>query len=120
MPESKLKVGLSRRSFLSSGALVLTTTAVIHPIEAWGLEPKSLSPAATQTLIQASRDIYPHDRLADRFYAVAVREFDNKAAADPKLTALLEKGVVKLDAEAREAHKVPYVEVGWEEERAPC
>ena len=117
MLESKLKVGLSRRSFLASGALVLTATAVIHPIEAWGLEPKSLSPAATQTLIQASRDIYPHDRLADRFYAVAVKEFDTKAAADPKLKALLEEGVAKLDAEARDAYKVPYAEVGWEEER---
>ena len=116
MPESKHEAGLSRRSFLSS-ALVLTATAVIHPIEAWGLEPKSLSPAAMQTLIQASRDIYPHDRLADRFYAVAVKEFDTKAAADPKLKALLEEGVVKLDVEARDAYKVPYAEIGWEEER---
>ena len=91
MPESKPAGGLSRRSFVqaSSAALILTATAVIHPIEAWGLEAKGLTPATAQTLIQASRDIYPHDRLADRFYALAVWT----------------------------AHGVPYVQVGWEEER---
>ena len=36
--------GLSRRSYLSSGALILTATAVIHPIKALGLEPKGLGP----------------------------------------------------------------------------
>ena len=80
MQESRPAGGLSRRSFVkaSSAALILTATAVIHPIEAWGLESKGLAPAAIQTLIQASRDIYPHDRLADRFYAVAVKDFDTK------------------------------------------
>ena len=119
MPESKPAGGVSRRSFVqaSSAALILTATAVIHPIEAWGLEAKGLAPAAAQTLIQASRDIYPHDRLADRFYALAVKDFDAKIAADPQLKALFEEGLAQLDAAAWTAHGVPYVEVGWEEER---
>jgi hypothetical protein len=119
MPDSKPADAVSRRSFVksSSAALILTATAVIHPIEAWGLEAKGLAPAAVQTLIQASRDIYPHDHLADRFYALAVKDFDIKTAADPKLKALFEGGVAKLDAAARAAHGVPYVQVGWEEER---
>ena len=119
MPDSKLIGGVSRRSFVksSSGALILTATAVIHPIEAWGLESKGLAPPAVQTLIQASRDIYPHDRLADRFYALAVKDFDVKAVADPKVKALFEEGLAKLDAAARAAHGVPYVQVGLEEDR---
>jgi Gluconate 2-dehydrogenase subunit 3 len=119
MQESRPVGGLSRRSFVkaSSAALILTATAVIHLIEGWGLESKGLAPAAIQTLIQASRDIYPHDRLADRFYAVAVKDFDTKIAADTELKALFEEGVAKLDAAARAAHGVPYVEVGWEEDR---
>jgi hypothetical protein len=119
MTESTPAGGVSRRSFVtsSSAALIVTATAVIHPIEAWGLEAKGLAPAALQTLIRASRDIYPHDRLADRFYAVAVKDFDTKAAADPKQKALLEEGIAKLDGAARAAHGVPYVQVGWEEER---
>ena len=119
MPDSRPAGGVSRRSFVkaSGAALILTATAVIHPIEAWGLEAKGLAPAAVQTLIQASRDIYPHDRLADRFYAIAVKEFDTKIEADPQLKAAFEEGIAKLDAAARAAHGVPYVEVGWEEER---
>jgi hypothetical protein len=119
MPDSKPASVLSRRSFVksSSGALILTATAVIHPIEAWGLESTGLPPSTVQTLIQASRDIYPHDRLADRFYALAVKDFDAKAGADAKLKALFEEGVAKLDAAARAAHGVPYVQVGLEEER---
>jgi hypothetical protein len=120
MTDSKPARGLSRRSFVtsSSAALIVTATAVINPIEAWGLEAKTLAPAAVQTFIQVSRDIYPHDRLADRFYALAVKDFDTKAAADSKLKALFEEGVAKLDAAAQAAHGVPYVQVGWEEERA--
>lgn len=106
MPESDRASGFSRRSFVkaSTAALILTATAVIHPIEAWGLETKGIPPAA-------------HDRLADRFYAVAVKDFDTKLEADPELKALFEEGVAKLDAAARAAHGVPYVEVGWEEDR---
>jgi len=119
MQESDRAGGVSRRSFVkaSTAALILTATAIIHPIEAWGLEARGIAPAAVQTLIQVSRDIYPHDRLADRFYAVAVKDFDTKAEADPELKALFEEGVAKLDAAARAAHGVPYVEVGWEEDR---
>ena len=119
MPEPKPAGGVSRRSFVkaSSAALILTATAVIHPIEAWGLEARGLAPAALQTLIQASRDIYPHDRVADRFYALAVKEFDTKTVADSQLKALFEEGVAKLDAAARAAHGVSYVDVGWEEDR---
>jgi hypothetical protein len=119
MTDSKPAGGVSRRSFVtsSSASLILTATAVIHPIEAWGLEAKGLAPPAVQTLIQASRDIYPHDRLADRFYALAVKDVDSKTAADPKLKAIFEEGVAKLDGAARAAHGVPYVQVGWEEER---
>jgi hypothetical protein len=119
MPDSKPVGAVSRRSFVtsSSAALVLTATGVVHPVEAWGLEAKGLPPATVQTLIQASRDIYPHDRLADRFYALAVKDFHTKAAADPKQKALFEQGVASLDAAARAAHGMPYVQVGWEEDR---
>lgn len=119
MSQSDPAGGLSRRSFVkaSGGVLIITATTLLHTVEAWGFEPKALAPGAVQTLLQASRDIYPHDRIADQFYALAVKDFDTKAAADPKLKDLLEEGVVKLDAEARTAHKVPYAHVGWEEER---
>lgn len=112
--------GVSRRGFVkiaSAAALVLTANAVINPIEAWGLETKGLAPETVQALIQAARDIYPHDRVSDRFYAVAVKDYDTKAATDPKIKALIETGIADLNAAAKAAHGTSYVGVGWEEER---
>ena len=64
-----------------------------------------------------ARDIYPHDRLADKFYAVAVKGYDAKAAADPKTLAMIEEGVAALDAAAKTAHGKAYADVDWEEQR---
>ena len=112
--------GISRRNFVkvaSAATLVLTAHAVIHPIEAWGLETKGLAPETMQALIQAARDIYPHDKVPDRFYAFAVKDYDTKSAADPKIKSLVEDGVAALNAAAKSAHGTSYVEVGWEEDR---
>ena len=34
------------------------------------------------TLIQMARDIYPHDQVPDKFYAIAVKGHDESAAKD--------------------------------------
>ena len=85
--------------------------------EAWGLEVKALKPETARTLILLARDIYPHDRLADKFYAVAVKGYDEKAAKDPATLAELEGGVAALDAAAKAEYGVAYVDVGWEGQR---
>ena len=111
---------LSRRSFLkASGAttMVLAAGAIINPIEAWGLEVKALKPETMRTLIQMARDIYPHDRLADRYYAVALKGYDGAAAEDGELKKLLESGTAALDSAAQAKHGVPYAETGWEADR---
>lgn len=120
MSNVKPASGVSRREFVkaaSAASLVLTASAVICPIEAWGLETKGLAPATMQALIQTARDIYPHDRVPDRFYAIAVKDYDAKAATDPSTKALVEDGIAALNAAAKKAHGVSYTEVGWEEDR---
>ena len=108
---------LDRRRFLAgSAALVISGAALIHTGEAWGLEVKNLKPETMRTLIKMARDIYPHDRLADRFYAIAMKSYDDKAS-DPKVRSLIETYVVDLDDMARRRHGVPYADVGWEGQR---
>jgi hypothetical protein len=103
-----IPASLDRRGFLAgAAALAVSGTALIHAREAWGLEVKALKPDTMATLIAVARDIYPHDRLADRFYAVAVKSFDDKAAADPKMKAMIENGIADLDARARKAFGTP-------------
>jgi len=97
------RIAGDRRSVLKSMgavALVVTANAVTNPREAWGLASTGLPPATLQTMIQMARDIYPHDRLADRFYAIAIKDFDAKAAQDAKLAEMFEIGVTDLDKRA--------------------
>jgi hypothetical protein len=112
--------GLDRRAFLTRAAvsaIVISNGALICFEEAWGLEVKALKPETARTLVKLARDIYPHDRLADRFYAVAVKGYDEKAGKDPATLAAFEVGVAALDADAKASHGVAYADVGWEAER---
>jgi len=112
--------GIDRRAFLArsaAAAIAISSGALICVSEAWGLEVKALKPETARTLIVIARDIYPHDRLADKFYAVAVKGYDEKAAKDPASLASFEEGVAALDAAAKAAYGVPYADVGWEAQR---
>ena len=56
-----------------------------QPRKAWGLETSALKPETMATLIQMARDIYPHDQLADKYYAIAVKGHDEQAGKDAAL-----------------------------------
>jgi len=120
MTSENVRFDLDRRQFLAGAgmaALVISGTAVMHTGEAWGLEVNNLKPEAMRTLIKMARDIYPHDRLADRFYAVAMKVYDEKSGSDSATKQMVEKGVAELDEFAQKKHGVPYADVGWESER---
>jgi len=118
--EAAPAVTMDRRRFIAgtgAAAIAISGGALIHAGEAWGLEVKALKPETMLTLIKLARDIYPHDRLADRFYAVAMKPYDEKAAKDAAAKADTERAVAELDALAQKQHKLPYAQVGWESQR---
>ena len=109
--------GLTRRQLLSrglaAGALAVPGAGFIAaPTAAWALEVTVIPPAEMATLLQMARDIYPHDKVPDQFYAVAVKGYD---AEDKK--ALVAEGVAALDAAAQAAGHASYLAVAWEEDR---
>jgi hypothetical protein len=110
--------GLSRRELLKRGGvgalLVISGSAVISPEHAWGLETAALKPETMATLIQMARDIYPHDQVPDKYYAIAVKSHDELAGKDADHKELIEKGIADLDAKAGSGG---YLGLGWEEER---
>ncbi|WP_081159611.1 Twin-arginine translocation pathway signal [Ensifer aridi] len=110
--------GISRRELLKRGtvgaALIVSGRAVISPENAWGLEATALSPETVATLILIARDIYPHDQLADRFYAIAIKGQDTRAAKDASHKALIEDGVADLD---KRAGSGGYRGLSWERDR---
>ena len=119
--DQRVGAALDRRAFLAGAstatAIFVSGGAIIHPVEAWGLEATALKPETMLTLVKLARDIYPHDRLADRFYALAIKGYDAKAAKDEKARAMLEEGVAALDAAAKKAHGTTYAGTGWEAQR---
>ena len=113
--DGKTQPALDRRRFLkvtAAAAIAVTGSAIIHSGEAWGMETKALTPAAMRTLVVMARDVFPHDRLADKYYALAVKSYD-----DPATKAATEAGIAMLDGLANAAHGVGYAEVAWESER---
>ena len=112
----------SRRVFMQGAATAVPAAAVATSAglgisDAWAEDATALAPATLKTLVKVARDIYPHDMLVDSYYITAVKPWDGKAAKDPAVKAVIEGGVARLDQAARERHKVPYAEVGWESDR---
>jgi hypothetical protein len=117
-PKSSAAKGFSRRELLKRGGfgalLVISGSAVISPEHAWGLETSALKPETMATLIQMARDIYPHDQVADKYYAIAVKGHDEQAGKDPAHKGLIENGIADLN---QKSGKDGYTGLGWEEER---
>ena len=111
---------VSRRDFLattSAATLAVGAGMVACPKGAWAVSVKNLKPETMQTLIQMARDIYPHDNLADKYYAGAVAGYDDQAGEDKDLRTLIEDGTAALDTMAAARHGGRYVQVGWESDR---
>src|SRR5438445_6244162 len=112
----------SRRVFLKGAAAAMPVAAVAAsaPVSIEGAcadDASALSPATMKTLLKVARDIYPHDALGDSYYITAIKPWDGKAAKDPAVKTLISDGITRLDQNARDRHKVPYVEVPWEADR---
>lgn len=112
---------LSRRELLKRGGaagvaalVVVSGNVILSADRAWGMETTALNSDTMATLIQVARDIYPHDQLADKYYAVAVKEHESKAGEDPAHKALIEDGIADLNKRAGEGG---YRVVGWEDDR---
>ncbi|MDE2578287.1 MAG: twin-arginine translocation signal domain-containing protein [Hyphomicrobiales bacterium] len=113
------KADISRRRFIARSALgiagiAIAPGALLNASEAWGLEVAALKPETMKTLVLIARDIYPHDRIADRYYAIAMKEYETKSASDPALKKQVEAFVARLD---KSAGAGGYLGKGWEAER---
>ncbi len=108
---------VTRRLVLRGSAAAVPAVAAgltISPEAVWAQAAKNLAPATMTTLARAARDIYPHDRLADSYYIVAVSAYDTAA---PEVQALMTDGCAALDSAAKQKHGVAYIAVPDESDR---
>jgi hypothetical protein len=114
---------LGRRAMLRGGATVLPAAALasagmgVSPEAAWAQAAKALSPETMATLVKMSRDVFPHDHIPDSFYVTAATPWDDKAATDAALKAMLTDGVARLDTDSVDRFGKPYIHVPWEADR---
>ncbi|MGA7805273.1 gluconate 2-dehydrogenase subunit 3 family protein [Bradyrhizobium sp.] len=111
-----------RRVFLKGAATAVPVVAVaasagVTISDAWADEGTTLAPSVLKTLVKVARDIYPHDFLVDSYYITAIKPWDDRAAKDPAVKAMIEGGVSRLDQDANDRHKTVYAEVPWETDR---
>ena len=95
------RAGMTRRELLArsvaaGGSLLVGASWVTERGAAWALEVTALKPETMATLVQMARDIYPHDRIPDDRYAVAVKGYDTAEKAP-----MVEAGIAALDAAAQ-------------------
>ena len=74
---------------------------------------KNIKPETFATLVQMARDVYPHDKIADKYYAMVVEGLDAAAGKSKDDKFLLEDGVAELNKAASGS----YMNVGWEADR---
>lgn len=99
---------LLARSVGVAGVFTLGGSFVAAADAAWALEVKHLQPQTMASLVQLARDIYPHDRIRDEFYAVAVKGYDT-----PEQAPNIEAGISMLDNMSGGS----YLSIGWEADR---
>jgi hypothetical protein len=123
MREVDRRTRVSRRVFIRGAATAGPALAAaaagmkISAESAWAQSAATLSPHVMATLAKAARDIYPHDRLGDVYYANAVIGYDAGAKSSADLKALLEGGVASLDSSAQDRFGVVYLDVVSEDDR---
>ena len=99
------KKGLNRRQFLqtsgyaTAGAAAIASGAVlVAPDGAWALGLTKLDEHSGKTILAMVREIYPHETLADMYYAGVVGALDADAAGSEDTAKMLTDGVKSLDS----------------------
>ena len=124
MSRAHTGISSSRRVFLRGSAAAAAALATLEGSrlilgsgDAWSLEMRSFSEEQGDALLRVLRDIFPHDNLADVFYANALAPLDDAAAADEATQAMLEDGIRDLDSRAVAAGGRPFFELSSEAAR---
>jgi hypothetical protein len=102
---------MKRREFLKTGALAVVGTAAVasgfiaDANAAGEAIPKfsALKEHDAQTLLQVTRQIFPHRKLKDAPYWRVVAQLDGAAQADPAVAKLLSDGVAQLNSSSKYA-----------------
>ncbi len=108
----------SRRGFLRGGAATVAAVAASGTsMLANAAEASGLTADESRTLLKFTRDLFPHDRLDDSFYAKAIAPLQDEAAKDVATRQLLSNGLAQLNAATMSSTGKNYADVTDESAR---
>lgn len=96
-----MKNNINRRQFLrrGSGALAgVAAATAVTPNTTWAAELSTLDEHQGNTILQAARQIFPHNTMSNDNYTNVVKDLDAEAADNAETAAILIEGVASLDA----------------------
>ena len=101
-----------RRGFLRGSAATVAAVAVSGTtLLASAAETAGLSAEDSRALLKFTRDLFPHDRLHDSFYAKAIAPLQDEAAKDAATRKLLAGGIAQLNASTMASAGKPFADV---------
>ena len=105
----------SRRGFLAGGAATIAAVAAGGTnLLADAAEAAGLNAEESRALLKLTRDLFPHDRLDDSFYAKAIAPLQDEAAKDAATRKLLGGGIAQLNASTMASAGKPFADVSDE------
>ena len=112
---------LNRRGFLKGSGLVsigITVmsvgTLLTSSTEAFAQSFTTLGADVGKVLLVMARDIFPHDKLAEKYYMHAIEPYEIAAKKDPVLKKLLTDGVALLNASSKKMTGQNYTNIPQE------
>ncbi len=111
-PEGLTRRELIARASAAGAGFIVGAGFIAAPNAVWALELTELQPETFAALLQMARDIYPHDKVGDEYYVVAIKGYDTAKNANA-----VTEGIASLDARAREMKGARYLDLGWERDR---
>jgi hypothetical protein len=93
-------------------SLAVGSSFVAGSSAAWAMETNHVTPSEMATLIQMARDIYPHNHVADEYYARAVKGYDSM-----DFKSQIADGINALNAAAQGRGYSSYLSIPWEADR---
>lgn len=112
---------VSRRTVMRTGSAVAAAAAVtpagLMTGKAFATTTVSISDNEFATLVKMARDLYPHDKIADKYYATVIEGLDTAAKDDAAAKELLVKGVEMLDGLSERMGHGKYLANQKEEDR---
>ena len=96
------KKSVSRRSFLKGGTatalgLSIVGNLVLGKSSAWAASFNNIGGDDGATLVQMARDIFPHDHLADKYYAKVIEGYNAAAKKVAGLKKMIQSELKKME-----------------------